>query len=514
MSTDRDTPGRNGGDGAWLHKVKKSGELCLSRAGTTQGLPLSYYCSDWKKNAAAKTHDKENLRIVVTEGVPTYYAARNFRQEAQDYADRAEDQRMRWGEDSRDAANLQKLADFYNAVAERLAATAEPPKQKEPEKGIRFLQNGIKVDGGRLISCWYDLNGDEVTIFAKEYGGQLPREYFEVQNDTDSMTDYFDKDHTTLTPSHPLYRFARYVALKGIVSGKTYRKATDAQENEFAHMKDPGQPTAEDIQAVFDMKLAQENARKAAEEAERQREREETLRKVSEGRHYIESVAAQHPIVQGHPMVEIGFSESPYLYSLSHGLDNVFSVAAAEIILKHFDTMRHDENMAKDGGGYDKTDFVVYYNDPDDGEKRTYKGRYDLGDNDGGLIEHIRSFAKGGFHDGTETDDLLRFADFLESFTEGGRVVKVDMAPGVVDLLAYKKEMKQKEDEEYAKEWGDLIEMVGMLTDFQLEACVMEISPNDTVHADVAKFFLQEIARRDKSKAIEIFKKWKEGKGA
>lgn len=52
-----------------------------------------------------------------------------------------------------------------------------------------------------------------VTLYAQEYGRTL--QYFfnkEYQNDTDIMTDYFEKGRVTLFEDHPLYAIARQSA--------------------------------------------------------------------------------------------------------------------------------------------------------------------------------------------------------------------------------------------------------------------------------------------------------------
>jgi len=58
-------------------------------------------------------------------------------------------------------------------------------------------------------------NGQEcVTIYAKDYGRALSQIFKdEYINDTDSMTDYFDKGRVNLFSDHPLYPKARERAL-------------------------------------------------------------------------------------------------------------------------------------------------------------------------------------------------------------------------------------------------------------------------------------------------------------
>lgn len=50
-----------------------------------------------------------------------------------------------------------------------------------------------------------------------------------------------------------------------------------------------------------------------------------------------------------------------------------------------------------------------------------------------------------------------------------------------------------------------------MLTDEQFERAVFAISPTDKEKIDVARFFLQELSRRDEANALAVFRRWKNG---
>ena len=514
VTSDGQTPDRYGGN-VWMHKVKKNGELCLNRAGTTCSLPMGYYCSDASKNRAAKEHDKINLRYEVVDDVPTFYAAEHFKEQAAKCAEVVEHKKRNgWHEE---AEKAQVCVDYYTALAEKLAQSATPPKEKAPEHGVKFFMNGIKVDGGRLIPCWYSVYDGEVHISAKDYGGNLPREYFSVENDTDIYTDYFCKDHTTLTPEHPLYKYARYVALKNLVNGKDWHIPTEEQKAEFARMKDPGHPTQADYDAIEEMRIAAQNAKEAARRAEELAEREKILKIKSEGKHYIESVMEQHPLNDGEPIVTICWSEHPAFYAWEDDTLKM-SVAAAEIILTHFDEERHEQNVKEDCVGYDKTKFRIDFVQ-DDGEQNFYEGRYDLGDNDGGLVEHIRAHGRWhrthDEHNGREIEnppqelsDCEIFADWLEQYTENGRIVNVTVDENLLDLAIYRKQQEKAKLEQAKAEMQDLFDKVAMLTDEQIEAAVFAIDPNDKDKLDVARFFLQELARRDEDNALTVFRRW------
>ena len=78
-----------------------------------------------------------------------------------------------------------------------------------------FYFNGIKDGkGSKLQKAWFSLGGltskypaETITIYARDYCrfSEKVRACFSVQNDTDTMTDYFDSDRIRVIPSHPLY---------------------------------------------------------------------------------------------------------------------------------------------------------------------------------------------------------------------------------------------------------------------------------------------------------------------
>jgi len=83
---------------------------------------------------------------------------------------------------------------------------------------FKFLWNGIKVNNGSLQKAFYSQPGSyapwsglpdgTITIYAKTYSGFSAEvwEAFDVANDSDTMTDYFEKDRIRVKPDHPLYQ--------------------------------------------------------------------------------------------------------------------------------------------------------------------------------------------------------------------------------------------------------------------------------------------------------------------
>lgn len=74
---------------------------------------------------------------------------------------------------------------------------------------IKAQAHGLKFDG-KLVKCYVSYGtmrdgSKQFTIYANDYGIRLPQvEGWE--NDTDSMTDYFDKDKIRVSRQSPFYR--------------------------------------------------------------------------------------------------------------------------------------------------------------------------------------------------------------------------------------------------------------------------------------------------------------------
>ena len=311
---------------------------------------------------------------------------------------------------------------------------------------VKFYWNGIKVNGGdRLIKCGYAWNADSVTIYARDYDS-LPRDIFDVVNASDPYTDYFENDRATLKEDHPLYKYARYAALKAQAHADTARSKwlreqlakperytgshkayTEELESRaacleaFKALEDPGQPTAEDMTQIDQRRTEAENARREAAQLEYQRQQEEQLIARNEGAALIDKEQAEHPIKDGEPVVTILWSEHPAFYDYADG-ELKLSVAAAENILGRLDMRNH---FRRPYAGYDKTKFTITGTDPD-GEPINYEGRYDLGDGERGMIRHIRNLGEWErTHDQhghelpepPETNGRIEFADWLKTFT-------------------------------------------------------------------------------------------------
>ena len=170
--------------------------------------------------------------------------------------------------------------------------------------------------------------------------------------------------------------------------------------------------------AEAEAKLA-EAAKEAEEEAGRLEAKQKTIAKVNETG--AEAVKA-HPISEGKPFVVIPFSEMFGLPGFRGDKPLTLSVKAADLILGTLDMWQHEIRETSDYFvWYNKTDCTIHYTE--NGEESTYQGRYDIGDGEGGLLNHIRSFgewhrtheefgAEKAIPD--ETNEILEFVKMLE----------------------------------------------------------------------------------------------------
>ena len=408
---------------------------------------------------------------------------------------------------------------------------------------LKFYYNGIKVNNGNLLKGFYSLNndGNAVTFYADH--DDLPCDMFPVENNTDYYTDYFEDDRFTITADHPLFRFAKSAAIVAhrksnarsvahyekrrdkYAKNSQYWKMFDRYANEarakmdlFGIVEKIEQPTEKDLEAVREMNIAAENARKARELAEEQERREKYLAELNENKNFVLETIKAHPFNDPQNYVIIEWSELP---GLADDENLPLSIAAAEIILKHF-----DEKKAAKERGYAKTRFIIHFID-ENGNADTYAGRYDLGDNDGGLVAHVESWLKETKQDTTPTGEKLIKALYKGANVQ--KIVSVSLMPGIAELIEKRRnaqqiqtveaveaveEIPEEENDGDDLDTSDIFELVEMLTDEQLIAAVMRTNPNDKTGEYVARFFLQELAKRDRKKAIQTFAQWKKKGGA
>lgn len=79
---------------------------------------------------------------------------------------------------------------------------------------LKFMYNGIKLDG-KLYKGSYskgsyhpssNIPAGSITIYARDYKSFPKVEGLNIENNTDTMTDYFDNDKIRVTPDNKYYK--------------------------------------------------------------------------------------------------------------------------------------------------------------------------------------------------------------------------------------------------------------------------------------------------------------------
>ena len=116
-------------------------------------------------------------------------------------------------------------------------------------KTIRFLPNGLKGGKGKLQkaylshierwTCGSRVIPDQIVVYGRhleDFSSEV-REVFEVENDSDSQTDYFEDDRIRIEPSHPLFVAAAAALVDSIARDivRCVMKGADRYADEYRH---------------------------------------------------------------------------------------------------------------------------------------------------------------------------------------------------------------------------------------------------------------------------------------
>lgn len=318
-------------------------------------------------------------------------------------------------------------------------------------KSVKFLYNGMKINNGKLVKLEYKLLDNGIYMEQTEGGREdIPGMLFgEMRGRFDDITNETMESSVLVPKSHPLYDYVYDAyrrlklkqkkqwlnqARKWAIQDPTRECWVKNTENEIAKLESEakkGQPSAMEIRATILQMRAMVKKQQEEEEAREKAELEAEIRKweeaVEQGRQYVESVLQKYPKEEGEPEVKILWSEDAAFASFTKN-DQTFSMGlrAAETIICHLDLKKNAERLGENGGGYNKTKIRILMKN-EKGEVCTYELRYDLGDNDGGLIKHIRTVGnyylhhnKYGYDMTTEetkknAQNFLEWADLLEA---------------------------------------------------------------------------------------------------
>jgi hypothetical protein len=100
---------------------------------------------------------------------------------------------------------------------------------------MKFMKYYVESDTGDRVKCWYmttERNGKKcIMVVASNYGDRLsflPN----VENNTDSQTDYFEKDSASIYEGDPLYAAALARVEKNDADDRAKREAKIARFSE------------------------------------------------------------------------------------------------------------------------------------------------------------------------------------------------------------------------------------------------------------------------------------------
>ena len=161
----------------------------------------------------------------------------------------------------------------------------------------RFTKDGIKDKSGKLekidATIREDSKGNEyIRLYADNYGASIPSIFY-PENNTDIMTDYFEKDSCDVTPDHPYYNHLKLMALKReLYRGRATKWASlsKEQQNDIENKikdleKQLVEPTEEELKAYRERRdVVEENKEiwKEARSRQYQKEMEEREKKAEQ----------------------------------------------------------------------------------------------------------------------------------------------------------------------------------------------------------------------------------------
>lgn len=308
---------------------------------------------------------------------------------------------------------------------------------------MKFFWNGVKVNGVNKIipmRAFYDENTASIV-----YQWNWTKEFYDdilelVQKEVTPPQYWGDDTEISLTVDKcsPLYKYFKFLA--DAHNDHYITRARMGRErlkcNGVAHML-ASEKTIEEAKRYNAEKTAE---KKAAEEAEMQAG-ENRRRAEFESEKAMKSIILKwkdrFPISDGSPVVRFCWSEHPAFYDWK---DNELEVSlrAADMIFTELDKKPM-------GGGYYKTKFEII-----ESGDTIYAGRYDLGDEEGGLFKHMVNHAEAYKADNAELyrarlDFIEKMLDKCAECTEH-KITEVKFSAALPIMIALYKAQKDTED--------------------------------------------------------------------
>lgn len=279
---------------------------------------------------------------------------------------------------------------------------------------IRFFYNGIKINGSKELT--------KIRVYESEDGIHIVYDW-RWHDILDAVKEIAECNYTQprfwgddgnysiiIRKENPIYNCFKYMSLAIKLREAKQSKRSSEQIAEIENeMKQYPNTATEDIVCAaktYVIGVNNEIERQAelerqAEEAELRNEFEKECAKKEVIKHWMN----RFPVNTSKMFVRICWSEHPAFYDWDDD-ELTLSVKAAELIFTELDTK-------PSGGGYYKTKFEIIVN----GES-VYSGRYDLGDEEHGLFNHIRSFADYEFKRNGNSEVYAERLAFLNAMTD------------------------------------------------------------------------------------------------
>ena len=308
---------------------------------------------------------------------------------------------------------------------------------------IKFFWNGIKVNGVNKIipvRAYADETGARI-LYNWEWSKEFYADLLEIVDHEYRHPEYWGDDGETIlriAKEHPLFECFRFLAnayddhyVSRFRQGRGKLKC-----NGVAHMLADEKKLDAARQFIKELNAAKKAAEQAEREADEQRRKAQFERQKAE-KGFIIGMMQKFPIEAGAPVVRICWSEHPAFYDWEDD-ELTLSLRAADLVLTKLD-VREDE------GGYFKTKFRIEEN----GEA-TYEGRYDLGDEEGGLFKHILNFAETYKNENVEAyQSRIEYLNHLLDYTGEKKApeIEVKFSPELPIMIAIYKAMKGGESE-------------------------------------------------------------------
>ena len=307
---------------------------------------------------------------------------------------------------------------------------------------IKFFYNGIKVNGEKKLTkmnVYGELDGNIYIIYDWHWTKDFFEAIKEIAEYSFEQPQYWgDHGETTITikKENPIYPCFKYMLIATKIRDykmgwrKDEAKAAELEEELKKYPKIATEKIVNDakeyINGVNEEIKRQAEIKRQEEEAERKRVYDE---EVSQ-REIIKKYMNQFPIGNAKTYVRICWSEHPAFYAWEDN-ELTLSVKAAELVFTELDKKPFY-------GGYYKTKFEIIVDD-----EVVYIGRYDLGDEENGLFNHITSFAEyeyKTYKNEEEYNELKELIKTLIAAYENQEEIIVTFAEGFKEFIEnYKK---------------------------------------------------------------------------